>query len=417
MSYDLYLYKRSDSQLSEEKIIEYIANKIPHISRDENSNWNYFNPETEVHFSISKAEPDSENDEPVDLYYGFLDTGFYFSINYFRSPDFGLEIFPYLEEMIRDLDLYVLNLQTNDDEERPHRYLRDELRLDWEKQNNLVMQAHRSSEERKAAPRGNVSKPMSGIEFPLKPKIKRETDIDKLSSGNKGTIAKYGFIALMAVISIITGILDNDDDEEEAVYVPDSAYVFVDKLDDMGYFKYADSVNIDTLKQDMIMFYNPESYLTTIWDDSTYIPLDYRLYFCDNEYVSEGGGIVGMIEEMKPTFERMGAKMTIDYNISEYDMENNWLNHKISINGNEYELFKNFTGTGWGHAVKKLAWVVNKELTAQGIKDRVYLINGGNDGMLVFLTPQQYLYIYSNYSNPYWKPLQVYEWARVMEVE
>lgn len=197
----------------------------------------------------------------------------------------------------------------------------------------------------------------------------------------------------------------------------DEAREFVERLSDLGYFKYADHDDLSRLKKNMIDNFDPNNELTSIWDDRTGIPKDYRYYFCDGETVYEEGGIINLLNTLKPTFEKIHFKCTISNHSEEWDNTNKWLNHQITINGTEYTIFKNFTETGWGEAPKRIAEILNAELIKQGIDEQVYLVSGGNDGRLIFLTNELYGYIYSVYQNPNWKPLELEEWATVMGVK
>ena len=192
---------------------------------------------------------------------------------------------------------------------------------------------------------------------------------------------------------------------------------FVKKIEELGYFKYAAKKDIAILKADMVNYYDPNNEITTIWDDATGLPKDYRYYTCDGESVFELGGVSTLLKELKPTFNKIGFKCIVTNDIESWDEKNNWLNHSIMINGNSYTLFKNFKDTGWGEAPMRLAEILNKELEKQGIAEKIYLANGGNDGRLIFLTDDLYKYIYSIYKNPNWKPLELHEWATVMNVK
>ncbi len=196
-----------------------------------------------------------------------------------------------------------------------------------------------------------------------------------------------------------------------------SALEFVNTIDSLGYFKYANPKHIDSLKQEIIRNFEIDNVLTTLWNDSTGTPLDYRYYFCDGEAVFELDGFTNMLKELQPTFDKIGFTIIITNHIEEWDNKNNWLNHSITINGNNYTIFEQYTGYGWGKAVQKLAEILNTELEKQGINERIYLISGGNDGMLIFLTKELHKYIADFYTNPKWKPLDVDKWIKVMRVE
>ena len=196
-----------------------------------------------------------------------------------------------------------------------------------------------------------------------------------------------------------------------------TAKVFVEKIDSLGYFKYANQKDVEALKQNHLESFDQEGSWGGIWDNKTNTPLDYRYYFCDGEYVYEQGGFTGTLKELKPTFEKLGFKLTVDRHFEEWDRENEWLNHTITLNGNDYVIYKNFKGFGWGEAVQRLAEILNAELEKQNIEERIYLISGGNEGSLIFLDDALYKYFYEVFTNPQWKPLEVNEWAKVMDVK
>ncbi len=204
---------------------------------------------------------------------------------------------------------------------------------------------------------------------------------------------------------------------QKAAYNKEEAESFVRQLDKLGYFKYADASDLDSLKSNMLNSYNPYSELTSMWDEHTGTPKDYRYYFCDGETVYEQGGITDLLQDLQPTFDKLNFQCNVTGHFEVWDDKNQWLNHRITINGTKYVIFKNFTEMGWGEAPKRIAEILNAELTKQGKDEQIYLASGGNDGMLIFLTNELYQYIYSVLKDPYRKPLKLNEWAAVMEVE
>ncbi len=196
-----------------------------------------------------------------------------------------------------------------------------------------------------------------------------------------------------------------------------SANEFVTKLEKLGYYKYAEKKNIDSLKNDLIENYDPTNELVSIWDEYTGVPLDYRYYWCDGETVFEQGGFTELLEQVQPSFDKIGLKINVTDHFEKWDDKNEWLNHRITINGTEYVIFKNFKGYGWGEAVMRFAQIINQEVENQGIDEKIYLASGGNDGRLIFLTNELYGYIYNVYTNEQWKPLEVTEWMKVMSIK
>ncbi|PYF74059.1 hypothetical protein B0O44_104230 [Pedobacter nutrimenti] len=200
-------------------------------------------------------------------------------------------------------------------------------------------------------------------------------------------------------------------------YNKQAAESFVNRLEQLGYFRYADAADIDLLKKDMVKNYAPDAELTGIWDDEKEAPKEYRYYSCDGEDVYEDGGILALLNNLKPTFDKLNFKCDVTDYFADWDSNKKWLNQGLTMNGTPYIIFKNFPRAGWAEAPKRIAEILNAELAKQNIKEKIYLISIDNDGRLIFLTEELYQYIYSVYQNPYWKPLELNEWATVMEVE
>lgn len=199
---------------------------------------------------------------------------------------------------------------------------------------------------------------------------------------------------------------------------PITAAQFVSVIDSLGYFKYAAEEDIEPLKESHLESFDSEGAWGGLWDDETGLPLDYRYYYCDGEYVYEEGGFTGTLTELERTFQKIGLEFIIEEHFEEWDADQQWLNHRIKINGTEYVIFKNHTGGyAWGEAVKRLAEILNAELEKQALEERVYLINGGNDGHLIFLDQPLYKFFYQTFSDPQWKPLEVKEWAKEMGLD
>lgn len=150
--------------------------------------------------------------------------------------------------------------------------------------------------------------------------------------------------------------------------------------------------------------------MISVWDDSSNLPKDFRYYFCDGEEIFEEGGIRELLNELKPVFEKMNFRCIVTNHIEEWDDKNQWLNHKITINGTEYVILKNYTGNdGWGEVPFRIAQILNIELRKQNINEQIYLVNGGNDGRLALLSKAQYELIYKTYKDDNWKPLEINE--------
>ena len=196
----------------------------------------------------------------------------------------------------------------------------------------------------------------------------------------------------------------------------DNTIKFGDKLEKFGYFKYAELNDLDELRSALISSVSELGILTTIEDETTYLPKDYRLYRCDSEDLFEGGGFLSMFKELNTLFNKMGIIWNISNHYEEWNDEKNWLDHWITINEKEYILFKNYKGTGWDMAAVKLAEIINDQFSIQGKEEKLYLINGGNDGCIIFLTDEQFNLIDSFLKIEVEKPLEVEYWKKLMRV-
>ena len=201
----------------------------------------------------------------------------------------------------------------------------------------------------------------------------------------------------------------------EIKYNIEAARSFVKHLEELEYFKYAEKKDIDSLKNNMIKEYDPTNELVSLWEENSATPKDYRYYFCDNETLFEEGGLTEMLKDMQPTFDKIGLTFKVTDHYEVWDNKQKWLNHTITINKKKYTVFKNFSEMGWNEAAQRLAEILNEELEKQHKEDRVFLVSGGNDGRIIFLTEEQFLYIYSIYKNKQWKPLRVKEWCLEMQ--
>jgi hypothetical protein len=191
----------------------------------------------------------------------------------------------------------------------------------------------------------------------------------------------------------------------------------VKQLADLGYYKYADSKDVDTLKEDLISSIAEYGILSTVYFDKPITPKDYRCYLFDGESVFEQGGFTDILQDMKGTFNKISLKLEITNHIEENDSVTKGLNHELTVNGKRYIIFQNFKEYGWGEAAQKFAAMINDQLEIQNKDERLYLINGGNDGSAVFLTDRQFQLLNKLFTDDQWKPLEVDKWSEVFKVK
>lgn len=132
MSFDLYFYKRKRLTISETEIGDFLTNNLTPSNKGGNQ-WYFENEDTEVYFSFDHNEPEDDPEE-IELFENFPDfdnTHFTFNINFLRPIFFGIEAFSFVDKFITELDLFVLNPQSNVDAENPLKYCEGELFNNW----------------------------------------------------------------------------------------------------------------------------------------------------------------------------------------------------------------------------------------------------------------------------------------------
>ena len=232
-------------------------------------------------------------------------------------------------------------------------------------------------------------------------------------------------IILLIAIFVVGGLLTlscnfqaiNTSDYAEQKPGRQKAEEVVMQLANHGYYKYTDSSDMDSLKEDLISTIAEYGILSTIYFEKTFTPKDYRYYLFDGETVFEYGGFDNAFKDMKGLFDKIGLKLEISNHIEENDPITNGLNHELTVNGKRYIIFKNFKDYGWGEAAQKFAELINDQLQIQNKNERLYLINGGNDGAAVFLTDKQFEIIDKIVIDDLWKPLKVDKWCKVFKVK
>lgn len=190
----------------------------------------------------------------------------------------------------------------------------------------------------------------------------------------------------------------------------------VEQLVLLGYYKYADAKDVDSLKKELASSIAGYGILSTIYFDRPVRPKDYRYYIFDGETVFEQGGFNDYLNDMHVFFDKSGLKLDITRHIEELDTVSGGIKHELTVNGKLYVIFKDFKGDGWGLAARKFAEMLNDQLRLQNIDERLYLINGGNDGNAVFLSDEQFALIDKLSDDNQSKPLPVEKWAKVFNV-
>jgi hypothetical protein len=194
-----------------------------------------------------------------------------------------------------------------------------------------------------------------------------------------------------------------------------SADQVVARLENLGYFAYTVPAHLQQLKAELGKGLAEEHYFPFIDSGSpSYIYLDPRQFNLDNETLFEQGGILQALAEMSPLFSKMNIRMEISDHIEEYDQKG--LNHRITLNGKPYVIFHQWDGYGWGESAQRFADIVNDQLALQNSNERLYLIQGAEDGRAVFLTVEQHGLVRALIDDLEECPLPTQEWCKVMGV-
>lgn len=192
----------------------------------------------------------------------------------------------------------------------------------------------------------------------------------------------------------------------------EEAILLVKQLEHLGYFQYAEPADVAELKADLTSSITA-GFISTLYHKRTLLPLDFRLYSLDGETLFEQDGFTDYLKEMAPLFDKMDFELRISHHVEEADA---YLNHSITLNGKDYIIFDHFDGYGWGEAAQRFAEILNDQLALQQKQERLYLINGANDGSAVFLTEAQFQLLNPVLKDERWKPLPVERWCQVFEV-
>lgn len=131
MSYDLFFYKRKDNTITSKTITDYLSQKLGIADNRNAREWYFENPDTNVYYSF-QLEKESAIEEDYD-YPHYKNTGLSFNLNFMRPSFFGLEAFQLVEQLVKDLDFFIINPQASTDV--PSQANRHELFENWNNAN------------------------------------------------------------------------------------------------------------------------------------------------------------------------------------------------------------------------------------------------------------------------------------------
>jgi hypothetical protein len=200
---------------------------------------------------------------------------------------------------------------------------------------------------------------------------------------------------------------------ESSVEASISGQQFVNTLTELGYFKYTESKNLDTLKKEVANVFEKVKVLSTVsYEKPPYQCFCYRLYSCDGETLFELGGVEDYLKDIKPTFE----KLNIPLNWKDDYFSKDATEHSIVINDKKYYPFKGDPNDlkAWGIATKNFVEIINDQLTIHKSNERVYPILFNNDGHIIFLTDKQYQFV-SQYLDKTERPMEINLWWKTFK--
>lgn len=160
---------------------------------------------------------------------------------------------------------------------------------------------------------------------------------------------------------------------------------FVNRLTEKAYFSYTDAAELEEIKETIEENFDEDGIFMSGFESVASI--DKRFYDCgDCEELFEEGGVVSLLEEMKPLFDKMG------FEAKYVDDSYTGTSHFITMNDKQYSLSEG-SMLMWGETFVKYADMINAELSLQNKQERIYLITYDENNYMVFLTQELYQFV------------------------
>ena len=183
----------------------------------------------------------------------------------------------------------------------------------------------------------------------------------------------------------------------------------VEELEKLGYFNLTNTDELDTVKAYFQKAYTNLNFFQGPMRGETLNFMDNRYQWVDCEELFEIGGLTEYLNQVKPTFQKLGLELKFENEKSEQDQDS-W-KHTIELNGIQYIAFDGqFSDLDWRIAYMNFIEMLNAELRRQNSNEQFYPINCGNDGMFVLLTPKQLDFINLNYPMDNEHPKRMSNW-------
>jgi hypothetical protein len=160
---------------------------------------------------------------------------------------------------------------------------------------------------------------------------------------------------------------------------------FVKRLTEKAYFSYTDAADLEEIKETIEENFDEDGIFMSGFESAASI--DKRFYDCaDCEELFEEGGVISLLEEMKPLFDKLGFEAK--YADDSYTESG----HFITLNGKKYTLSEGSMLMA-GEIFVKYADMINAELALQNKGERIYLITYDENNYMVFLTKELHQFV------------------------
>lgn len=150
MSYDLFFYTQKDAAVNRDTVQKFLSDNLTSPNAN-NNQWWYENEDTGVYYSFETADKDDYEDfnQLFESFQDFNFTKILFTLNFLRPDFFGLESFAFVDHLIEELDLWVLNPQSKENEDHIYKPQKNELYQNWAQLNNqfIISDLEQDNEE------------------------------------------------------------------------------------------------------------------------------------------------------------------------------------------------------------------------------------------------------------------------------
>ena len=157
------------------------------------------------------------------------------------------------------------------------------------------------------------------------------------------------------------------------------------RLDELGYFKYVDPNNLDSIIEKTFENYLEDGVINFPWEGLN------RIFGIDAESIYEGDGIYDQIEGMLPIFNAMGIEMTIGEYVEEFDNDSStYTKRTIELNGKKYDTSGS---SDWATAFNSGFKLVDEILNEFGKGERVFGLFMDESSTMIILDESQFEYL------------------------